>query len=203
MNTQRFDWTDARVASLKELHKQGLPASAIAQQFGISRNAVIGKIHRTIELAPIPPSVANSSHKTGTAWTAEMIETAIKAWVDNKSPAVIGAMIGKTTGQVNSYASDHRHLFPKRSGGGKNSVKPKKPLATEYIAPQFLVPPEGYDAERLEHAKELHEIEARECRWPLNNGSPFMFCAAETEKGATYCLHHRMRARPKASEVLA
>lgn len=42
-----MDWTDERVQSLKDLYAQGLSAARIARALGnISRNAVIGKIHR-------------------------------------------------------------------------------------------------------------------------------------------------------------
>jgi GcrA cell cycle regulator len=40
-------WTDERVASLKKLWLEGLSASQIAKQLGgVTRNAVIGKVHR-------------------------------------------------------------------------------------------------------------------------------------------------------------
>src|SRR4051812_9430640 len=40
-------WTDDRVASLKKLWLEGLSASQIAKQLGgVTRNAVIGKVHR-------------------------------------------------------------------------------------------------------------------------------------------------------------
>lgn len=41
-------WTETRIDDLKALNKQGLSASAIAARLGngISRNAVIGKLHR-------------------------------------------------------------------------------------------------------------------------------------------------------------
>lgn len=40
-------WTDERVESLKKLWLEGLSASQIAKQLGgITRNAVIGKVHR-------------------------------------------------------------------------------------------------------------------------------------------------------------
>ena len=42
----RFDWTDQRVDQLKRLLADGLSASEIAGEFGISRNAIIGKVHR-------------------------------------------------------------------------------------------------------------------------------------------------------------
>ena len=40
-------WTDERVEQLKKLWSEGLSASQIAAQLGgVSRNAVIGKVHR-------------------------------------------------------------------------------------------------------------------------------------------------------------
>ena len=40
-------WTDERVELLKKLWQDGLSASQIAKQLGgVTRNAVIGKVHR-------------------------------------------------------------------------------------------------------------------------------------------------------------
>ena len=40
-------WTDERVEELKKLWSEGLSASQIAKQLGgVTRNAVIGKVHR-------------------------------------------------------------------------------------------------------------------------------------------------------------
>ncbi len=42
-----MNWTDERVALLKKLWAEGLSASQIAKQLGqVTRNAVIGKVHR-------------------------------------------------------------------------------------------------------------------------------------------------------------
>lgn len=50
---QTTAWTDERVETLRAGHKAGLSASQIANQLGgITRNAVIGKVHR-LGLGPI------------------------------------------------------------------------------------------------------------------------------------------------------
>ena len=53
-----MDWTVERVAKLAELWQSGLSASQVARQLGggLSRNAVIGKIHRMGLKARIAPS---------------------------------------------------------------------------------------------------------------------------------------------------
>jgi len=47
MEVAAMGWTDERVATLKKLWLEGLSASQIAKQLGgVTRNAVIGKVHR-------------------------------------------------------------------------------------------------------------------------------------------------------------
>jgi GcrA cell cycle regulator len=55
------------------------------------------------------------------------------------------------------------------------------------------------DEERLNTGKELMDLGLHDCRWVLNNGSPFLFCAESTD-GDTYCSHHSERAyRPRVT----
>ncbi len=47
VNTQLLNWSDDRVEQLKNLWTEGLSASQIARALGgVTRNAVIGKVHR-------------------------------------------------------------------------------------------------------------------------------------------------------------
>ena len=47
MGGAAMGWTDERVGTLKKLWLEGLSASQIAKQLGgVTRNAVIGKVHR-------------------------------------------------------------------------------------------------------------------------------------------------------------
>ena len=42
-----MDWTDERIAALKSMWLEGMSASQVARRLGgVSRNAVIGKVHR-------------------------------------------------------------------------------------------------------------------------------------------------------------
>lgn len=69
------------------------------------------------------------------------------------------------------------------AGGSSEIKEPKLPSPTEY------------DTERMEHAKTLLELGPHECKWPLNDGGPYLFCA-EATNGAAYCRHHALRSLP-------
>ncbi len=61
-------WTDERVETLKKLWTEGLSASQIAAELGgITRNAVIGKVHRLglSGRAKSPSSAAPRPRKAG------------------------------------------------------------------------------------------------------------------------------------------
>jgi GcrA cell cycle regulator len=66
-----MNWTDERVELLRKLWSEGLSASQIAAQLGgVSRNAVIGKVHRLKlssrgRAAPAPRSQKKMSHGGG------------------------------------------------------------------------------------------------------------------------------------------
>lgn len=49
-------WTDDRIDQLRKLWDQGLSASAIGRQLGVSKNAVVGKAHR-LKLPPRPSPI--------------------------------------------------------------------------------------------------------------------------------------------------
>src|SRR6202012_3798593 len=47
MRTRPVEWTEERIEALTKLWREGLSASQVARQLGgISRSAVIGKVHR-------------------------------------------------------------------------------------------------------------------------------------------------------------
>jgi GcrA cell cycle regulator len=69
-----MSWTDEKIELLKRLYADGLSASQISAEIpGMSRNAVIGKIHR-LKLGgrPARPPKARRRHKSGPAIQANL-----------------------------------------------------------------------------------------------------------------------------------
>ncbi|MBN9070018.1 MAG: GcrA family cell cycle regulator [Rhizobiales bacterium] len=89
-------WTDERVEQLKKLWAEGLSASQIAAQLGgVSRNAVIGKVHRL--------HLSSRGRATNATPRAKKTAQAAPAKVQAKpspSPRVVTASIGATALQA-------------------------------------------------------------------------------------------------------
>lgn len=59
--TTETAWTEARIAQLGDLWKQGLSTAEIGRRLGISKNAVVGKAHRLALPARPSPIKARST----------------------------------------------------------------------------------------------------------------------------------------------
>jgi hypothetical protein len=65
MRVERGSWTDERIALLRKLWGEGLPASVIGAQLGKSRSSILGKVERLRRLASnARPSKAGQSNTT-------------------------------------------------------------------------------------------------------------------------------------------
>ncbi|MQW73655.1 GcrA cell cycle regulator [Sinorhizobium medicae] len=132
------------------------------------------------------------------------IEAASKLWRDDLPASQIAKRFGVSRNVIVGLAFRNRGLFPWRGDSGKKSRAPGQAKTTRprKLAPELKREPEiaatAYDAERLQSAKPLHHLSARECCWPLNTGGPYLFCAAETT--GRYCRNHHARSLPKTNE---
>ncbi|RVP65536.1 GcrA cell cycle regulator [Sinorhizobium meliloti] len=132
------------------------------------------------------------------------IEAAAKLWRDDLPASQIAKRFGVSRNVIVGLAFRNRSLFPWRGDAGKKTrapgpaktARPRK-RAPE-LNPEPEIPATAYDAERLQSAKLLHHLTAGECCWPLGNGGPYLFCAAETT--GRYCRNHHARSLPKKNE---
>jgi GcrA cell cycle regulator len=123
------------------------------------------------------------------------IEASAKLWSEGLSASQIASRFGVSRNVVIGIAYRNRDRFPPRQ---KRKPAPRREPTRRprEQAPEIQAEPEipatAYDAERLTHAKLLHQLSAGQCCWPLNTGGPYLFCAAETT--GRYCRNHKTRA---------
>ena len=176
-------WTEERVELLKKLWLEGLSASQIAGVLGegVTRNAVIGKVHRLKLTGRAKP--ASSTPRARTAPRAPGIRRVSTG--GNRPSSGIASMMKSRS-------------MPSGGGGGggmthgATALKMDEQFHTEvYVAPQVqeLFIPEN---ERLS----LLELNEQTCKWPI--GDPltpdFYFCGQHSEEGKPYCDFHSRRA---------
>ncbi|PDT47314.1 GcrA cell cycle regulator [Sinorhizobium fredii] len=133
------------------------------------------------------------------------IEEASKMWMADKSAGEIGRSYGVSRNVIIGIAYRNRAMFPQKSEvttrNPQSKSRPKRTKAANFEKPlgeaAVEIEPTAYDEARRALAKSLMDIEAAECRFPIDNGRPFMFCASSVREGSAYCTHHHFRAYRK------
>lgn len=174
-----MSWTDERVERLKTLWADGLSASQIAAELGnVTRNAVIGKVHRLGLSGRAKPQV--QAARPQPAPRAKTPAPAPRPAQPAPRPAAARPI---TIGNV--------------------AVKPTEETAAPAPAP---VPARASETEPVvfEKVTILHLTE-QTCKWPIGDpGRPdFFFCGRRSDSGIPYCGYHaRIAYQPSADRKL-
>jgi len=177
-----MSWTDERVELLKKLWMEGLSASQIAGELaqGVTRNAVIGKVHRLKLSARAKPATSASRPRTASR-AAPRRPSSGAASPSSSSSGNIAAGVMK------------RRAMNSAPMIGATALKQSEDMDPElYTAPaqaQEIFIPEG---ERIS----LLELNEDTCKWPIGDplNSDFHFCGQHSLDGKPYCEFHSRRA---------
>lgn len=172
-----MQWTDERVEKLKRLWAEGLSASQIAAQLGgVSRNAVIGKVHR-LNL----PGRAKAGGSSSAARPAKRpTQTPRPAAFQNRPAA-------NTSTRTVTRTAGATALKEEIEVEAYEEVEVRRSL-------NVVVP--------ISRRLALTELTERTCKWPI--GDPmkddFHFCGCEIADSAPYCTYHAKLAYQPVSE---
>ncbi|MFC7052201.1 GcrA family cell cycle regulator [Hansschlegelia quercus] len=169
-----MQWTDERVELLKKRWADGLSASQIAAELGgVTRNAVIGKVHRlglSGRVKAQPSGVARLRVK----------------------PA-------PTTARRGAPSAPREHVYASHGGAALQAVA--QPQAR--VMPQPRVTPiELVETQFACERVTIMELRENMCRWPLGDPSQtdFRFCGGRSSPGDAYCSHHAQIAYQPAND---
>ncbi len=189
-----MSWTEERVELLKRMWLEGRSASQIAKELGsVTRNAVIGKVHR------LGLSSRNSPESTNTETTApapqesgsepaapapQPAATASPAPVvdDQPSPAA-EAQVAQAETVATPGTIMRRPVVP------AGQPLPPQPSANE-ISPEALA--NVREVEKSARKLSLMELTERTCKWPIGDPATdeFWFCGLPVKPGKPYCEAH-------------
>jgi GcrA cell cycle regulator len=179
-------WSDERVAILKKMWLEGSSASEIAKELGnITRNAVIGKVHR----------LGMSNRDTNNLKSGSSTSNAKKSVRRGRPPKVNkeekkrgrphklkdpGDFPGTLDLKEKSTISSAKEMRL-----DENKTKLASDLSEETLQNILKV-------EMKSKKISLMELTERTCKWPIGDPATdtFWFCGHESEPGKPYCKTH-------------
>ncbi len=189
-----MSWTDERVETLKRMWSEGQSASQIAKELGgVTRNAVIGKVHRLglsnragegaaavdePEVAAAPPPRAEAPKPEAAARPAP---AAPNPAPDRPAPAPAAA--APSAGATITPLPIRKAIIP------AGQPLPPQPSANE-ISPEALA--SVREVEKRARKLTLMDLTERTCKWPIGDPATedFWFCGLPSVAGKPYCEAH-------------
>jgi GcrA cell cycle regulator len=177
----QMSWTDDRVEILKKLWVEGQSASQIAKELGgVTRNAVIGKVHR---LGLSNRATSSSSSKSDAKSKTSVKSMSNTKRVSNKTSASKVTSANSPSEPRSNVTSLRRQIIP------AGQPLPPQPSANE-ISPEALA--RVSEIEKKAKKLSLLELTERTCKWPVGDPATeeFWFCGLPYQAGKPYCEAH-------------
>ena len=194
-----MSWTDERVETLKKMWAEGQSASQIAKELGgVTRNAVIGKVHRlglsnrvgggVVEGEPPEVAAPMAAPRPEPAPKPAYVETPVRpaaapervATEPRPAPPVAAATVASVT---TLPIPMRKAIIP------AGQPLPPQPSANE-ISPEALA--SVREVEKRAKRLSLMELTERTCKWPIGDPATedFWFCGLPSVPGKPYCEAH-------------
>jgi GcrA cell cycle regulator len=181
-------WTDERVETLKRMWTEGQSASQIAKELGgVTRNAVIGKVHRLGLSNRVPGAGAEAEAETSPepavlhdeAPEDPVVSPAPPPPMREPEPVAAAAAAPAPV----SVPAMRKVIVP------AGQPLPPQPALNE-ISPEALA--SVREVEKRARRLTLMELTERTCKWPIGDPATddFWFCGLPSQPGKPYCDAH-------------
>ncbi|MGR3702610.1 MAG: GcrA family cell cycle regulator [Paracoccaceae bacterium] len=195
-----MSWTDERVELLKKMWGEGQSASQIAKELGgVTRNAVIGKVHRLglsnrAGAAPAPaaaPAAAAPKPEAKPKPASKPVEVKARSAAKPAPRVVEDEVEADVEEDAEEDAVVRQVTVPhtRKAIIPAGQPLPPQPSANE-ISPEALA--KVSEIEKKARRLTLMELTERTCKWPVGDPATenFWFCGLPTQAGKPYCEAH-------------
>jgi len=175
-------WTDERVETLKRMWIEGQSASQIAKELGgITRNAVIGKVHRL--------GLSNRAPGAGEAEAGEPAAEIPPVPEQVHAPPPPPEPDPEPEVAFDPAPVAPQVFVPRKLPVPAGMPLPPQPSANE-ISPETLA--SAREVEKRARRLTLMELTERTCKWPIGDPATddFWFCGLPASPGKPYCEAH-------------
>lgn len=172
-----MSWTDERVETLKTMWSEGKSASQIAKELGgVTRNAVIGKVHRL----GLSNRVGGSEQQDEAPAPPEPVIEAVAEPVAEPAPE-----LQARTAPAKEQPAAQPPVRSRTPGQPQPPQPPHAEISAEALANL---------AEVAKRARKLNlmQLTERTCKWPVGDPATdeFWFCGLPAVPGKPYCETH-------------
>jgi GcrA cell cycle regulator len=165
-----YDWSDERIVFLRTLHSEGLSGSQIAKRFGVTRNAIIGKLSR-LGLTGKGSGRGNSPRNAQSHLNAPGRRLNVVTHARPAAPSKPKIAAGRADGSALALVMHGPgSRFPQ---SGAAPIRTKGPVAGSLNLP-------------------MSHRDFGGCRYPTSGEevSEHLFCCLPTDDGVPYCPAH-------------
>ncbi len=200
-------WTDQMIADLKDMWAKGVTTGEIGKRLGVSKNSVVGKVHRLgLEgrPSPIKTKSANAVTKVEKKEVVKPEAKKVPAKAEKKEvakPEIKKVPAPKEENTPVTKKEENTSVTKKEENTPVAKVEPKEIISEKQIS-QYMAPISNINKASKDGNTSLTDLDNHTCRWPIGDPKDenFHFCGKKVKIGQTYCEEHSAIAYVKAKK---